>query len=146
MAILKCIVDISTVIEMFENFKNARTDSTSIYLGSRNFGLIFLSRVQKKSVKIGRTVRKDASLLCTPLNFKGDMVRQAPHTSSFKRRNNGVQTYCASEASVSPTSPHQRHETHDFHSVWWVWGCSSDFFFFLEKDKNHQIKSIWCGI
>lgn len=63
MAILKCIVDISTVIEMFENFKNARTDSTSIYSGSRNFGLIFLSRVQKKSVKIGRTVRKDASLM-----------------------------------------------------------------------------------
>lgn len=63
MAILKCIVDISIVIEMFEKFKNARTNSTSIYLGSRNFGLIFLSRVQKKSVKIGRTVRKDASLM-----------------------------------------------------------------------------------
>lgn len=59
---------------MFETFKNACTNSTSLYLfWLWKVGLIFLSWAQKNQLKLVMFLREDLLLMCAPLNFKWSM-------------------------------------------------------------------------
>lgn len=82
----------------------------------------------EKSVKIGDVHEERFIVNVYTLEFqRKHVVIQAPQTSSFRRRNNGNQTRCASEAPMSSTRHCQKHEGRPF-SAPWVWGSGLDFF------------------